>query len=87
MEGALRVFEGIDLQAAIQRLQPSLPEKPFTKRGRNRSEPLPSVSQHAACLVLEAIYLKARSLQTLGRITGIKLLHSCVCLSSCFLTE
>ncbi|KAI9125323.1 hypothetical protein K1719_003939 [Acacia pycnantha] len=69
VEGALRVFDGIDLQAAIQRLQPSLPEKPFTKKGCNRYEPPPSVSQHAASLVLEAIYLKARSLQTLGRLT------------------
>lgn len=71
MEGALRVFDGIDLQAAIQRLQPSLSEKPSTnKKGRTRTEPTPSVFQHAASLVLEAIYLKARSLQTLGRLTG-----------------
>ncbi|XP_054822926.1 protein NPG1-like [Prosopis cineraria] len=69
VEGALRVFDGIDLQAAIQRLQPSIPEKPLTKKGRIRTEPPPSVSQHAASLVLEAIYLKARSLQTLGRLT------------------
>ncbi|KAF7829138.1 protein NPG1 [Senna tora] len=53
VEGALRVFDGIDLQAAIQRLQPFISEKPSIKKG----------------LVLEAIYLKARSLQTLGRLT------------------
>ncbi|XP_022740244.1 protein NPG1 isoform X1 [Durio zibethinus] len=52
VEGALRVFDGIDLQAAIQRLQPS-----------------PAVSQHAASLVLEGVYLKAKSLQKLGRFT------------------
>ncbi|VVB03184.1 unnamed protein product [Arabis nemorensis] len=69
LEGALRVFEGIDLQAAIQRLQvPVPPEKPATKKNRPR-EPQQSVSQHAASLVLEAIYLKAKSLQILGRIT------------------
>ncbi|CAE6046430.1 unnamed protein product [Arabidopsis arenosa] len=69
LEGALRVFEGIDLQAAIQRLQVSVPpEKPSTKKNRPR-EPQQSVSQHAANLVLEAIYLKAKSLQKLGRIT------------------
>lgn len=73
MEGAFRVFDGIDLQAAIQRLQLSLSEKPPTKKGRTRTEPPSSVSQHAASLVLEAIYLKARSLQTLGRLTGIEL--------------
>ncbi|EOX93049.1 Tetratricopeptide repeat (TPR)-containing protein isoform 3 [Theobroma cacao] len=52
VEGALRVFDGIDLQAAIQRLQPST-----------------AVSQHAASLVLEGVYLKAKSLQKLGRFT------------------
>lgn len=69
VEGALRVFDGIDLQAAIQRLQPSLAEKPPSKKGRNRTESQHAVSQHAASLVLEAIYLKAKSLQKLGRLT------------------
>lgn len=69
VEGALRVFEGIDLQAAIQRLQPSLAEKVHSRRGRSHSESLHAVSQHAAGLVLEAIYLKAKSLQKLGRLS------------------
>lgn len=75
VEGALRVFDGIDLQAAIQRLQPSLSEKPPSRKGRSRSESLHAVSQHAACLVLEAIYLKAKSLQKLGRLTGMKMFY------------
>lgn len=74
MEGALRVFDGIDLQAAIQRLQPSVSERLHPRKGRSRTESHNTVSQHAASLVLEAIYLKARSLQKLGRLTGIKLL-------------
>ncbi|KAK3183953.1 hypothetical protein Dsin_031239 [Dipteronia sinensis] len=69
LEGALRVFDGIDLQAAIQRLQPSLSEKPSSKKGRTKSDVPASASQHAASLVLEAIYLKAKSLQKLGRLT------------------
>ncbi|RWW59392.1 hypothetical protein BHE74_00033670 [Ensete ventricosum] len=69
IEAALRVFDGIDLQAAIQRLQPS-PEKPPSRRSRLRSESIHSVSQHAASLVLEAIYLKSMSLQKLGKATG-----------------
>ncbi|KAM3714287.1 hypothetical protein ACB098_01G323000 [Castanea mollissima] len=75
VEGALRVFEGIDLQAAIQRLQPSLAEKPSSRRGRFRTESLHAVSQHAASLVLEAIYLKAKSLQKLGRVSEAA--HEC----------
>lgn len=70
VEGALRVFDGIDLQAAIQRMQPSVTEKQPSKKGRTRSiESVPGVSQHAAGLVLEAVYLKAKSLQKLGRLT------------------
>ena len=75
VEGALRVFDGIDLQAAIQRLQPSLSERlHVSRKGRSRTESPNTVSQHDASLVLEAIYLKAKSLQKLGRLTGTKLL-------------
>lgn len=63
------MFDGIDLQAAIQRLQP-FAEKTPPKRGRARPESQHAVSQHAANLVLEAIYLKVKSLQKLGRVTG-----------------
>ncbi|KAF8391028.1 hypothetical protein HHK36_023328 [Tetracentron sinense] len=69
VEGALRVFDGIDLQAAIQRLQPSFTEKRPSRRSRSRTESLHTVSQHAVSLVLEAIYLKAKSLEKLGRVT------------------
>ncbi|KAL3829881.1 hypothetical protein ACJIZ3_018683 [Penstemon smallii] len=69
VEGALRVFDGIDLQAAIQRMQHSLGDKQTSKKGRARSESTHAVSQHATNLVLEAIYLKAKSLQKLGKLT------------------
>ncbi|CAN6701642.1 unnamed protein product [Malus baccata var. baccata] len=68
LEGALRVFDGIDLQAAIERLQPNLAEKTPSKKGRSRSDSQHTVPQHAATLVLDAIYLKAKSLQKLGRL-------------------
>ncbi|KAG5563678.1 hypothetical protein RHGRI_000020 [Rhododendron griersonianum] len=70
LEGALRVFDGIDLQAAIQRLQP-IAEKLPSKKGRPRTESMHTISQHAASLVLEAIYLKAKSLQKLGRCKSV----------------
>ncbi|KAK1384076.1 O-linked n-acetylglucosamine transferase, ogt [Heracleum sosnowskyi] len=69
VEGALRVFDGIDLQAAIQRMQSSITEKIPSKKGRSRGEPMLAVPQNAAGLVLEAVYLKAKSLQKLGRLT------------------
>jgi len=72
VEAALRVFDGIDLQAAIQRFQPSLSEKPLSKRNNKlRSDSSNSGSQHAASLVLEAIYLKSMSLQKLGKAMGM----------------
>jgi hypothetical protein len=71
VEGALRVFDGIDLHAAIQRLQHSFSEKSPAKKGRTRTESPSSVSHHAASLVLEAIYLKAKSQQKLGKFAGI----------------
>jgi len=70
VEVALRVFDGIDLQAAIQQFQPSLSKTP-SKKGRTKSELPSSVSQNnPASLVLEAIYFKSPSLQKLGKSTG-----------------
>lgn len=78
IEAALRVFDGIDLQAAIHRLQSSPADKLSPRKTRHCSELRHSASQHAASLVLEAIYLKARSLQKLGRASGKDcLLSSC----------
>lgn len=70
IEAALRVFDGIDLQTAIHRLKSSLADKPSPRKSRHHSELQHSTSQHAARLVLEAIYLKAKSLQILGRSFG-----------------
>ncbi|KAL6635334.1 hypothetical protein ACP70R_028005 [Stipagrostis hirtigluma subsp. patula] len=71
VEVALRVFDGIDLQAAIQQFQPSLSDKTPSKKGRTKSEIPTSTpqNQNPAFLVLEAIYLKSLSLQKLGKCT------------------
>lgn len=66
VENALRVFEGIDLQAAIERFQPSDLDKQATKK--DRPDSVHAVPQHAANVVLEAMYLKVKSLQKLGRL-------------------
>jgi len=75
VEVALRVFDGIDLQAAIQQFQTSLSDKTPSKKGRTKSEVPSSVPQNnPASLVLEAIiYLKSLSLQKLGKSTGTDL--------------
>ncbi|KAL7590125.1 protein NPG1 [Lactuca sativa] len=61
VEAALGVFEGIDLEDAIQRLQSCSTEKIHKKSGL-------SGPHLGANLVLEAIYLKTKSLQKLNRI-------------------
>ncbi|KAJ0636853.1 putative tetratricopeptide-like helical domain superfamily, protein NPG1 [Helianthus annuus] len=61
VEAALRVFEGIDIEAAIHHLQ----SISTTKKSHTHSESGP---QQGANLVLEAIYLKTKSLQKLNRI-------------------
>nr|AAP85535.1 calmodulin-binding protein [Oryza sativa Indica Group] len=66
VEAALCVFDGKDLQAAIQRFQPSLTDKTTSKKGQTKSE---SGIESPATLVLEAIYLKSLSLQKLGKST------------------
>ncbi|RRT74561.1 hypothetical protein B296_00032211 [Ensete ventricosum] len=66
-ESSLR--EGLSLN--YERIQPSVPEKPNSRRGRSRGDSIHMVSQRAASLVLEAIYLKSMSLRKLGKATEL----------------
>lgn len=75
IESALRVFNGIDLQAAIQKIQPSEKQQP-SKKGRSRIESGPS--QHPATPLLEGVYIKAKCLQKLEKTRGMKLSQMCV---------
>lgn len=74
VESALRIINGADLQAAIQKIPPT--EKQPPKKGRPRSESGPS--QHPATLLLEGRYIKAKCLQKLGKTRGTKLSQMCV---------
>lgn len=67
IEAALRVFHRVDLQAAIERLQVTPSEKVNSRRARSHNESLNANMQPGANLVLEALYLKASSLQKLGK--------------------
>ncbi|XP_002969261.2 protein NPG1 [Selaginella moellendorffii] len=68
VEAALQVFDGIDITTIVPRMRHSLAERGRHRRGRSRTESGQSISLHAASLLLEAIYLKAKSLQKLGRL-------------------
>lgn len=73
IESALRVFGGIDLHAATQKIQPSVSDKQPSKKGRSRIESGQSTSPHPVTLLLEGIYIKAKCLQKLEKIRGTKL--------------
>ena len=70
IEAALHVFEGIDVAAVISKIKATLSRRCEQNRRRSQSDASPSMSMHAVTLLLEAIFLKAKSLQGLGRFKG-----------------
>ncbi|CAB81448.1 putative protein [Arabidopsis thaliana] len=72
IEAALRVFEGIDINGITVKMKTALTVREDRKH-RRRSKggfstaPSPAMSKHAVSLLFEAIFLKAKSLQRLGR--------------------
>lgn len=70
IEAALHVFEGIDIAAATPKMKIALAlANRKGERHKRRSQNLssPPMSVHAISLLLEAIFLKAKCLQGLGR--------------------
>jgi hypothetical protein len=71
IEAALHVFEGIDIAAVIPKMKMSISKRCESDNKRcPQSDSVPSMSIHAVSLLLEAVFLKAKSLQTLGRFQG-----------------
>lgn len=71
IEAALHVFEGIDISAVTSKMKVTLSRRCEQNRRRSESEAAPAMSMHAISLLLEAIFLKAKSLQHLGRFGGM----------------
>ncbi|XP_059650849.1 protein NPGR2-like isoform X2 [Cornus florida] len=67
IEAALRVFEGIDIAAVTPKMKISICRRCELPRRHSQSDATPPMSMHAVSLLFEAIFLKAKSLQTLGR--------------------
>lgn len=72
-DAALQVFQGIDIRTLTPRMTKAIVERTRQRKGRSKSENLraPAMSMHSVSLLLEAILLKARSLEELGRIKGM----------------
>ncbi|KAJ6403599.1 hypothetical protein OIU84_011921 [Salix udensis] len=67
VEAALHVFEGINIAAVTPRMKATLAKRREHHKKRSQSFSTPPMSIHAASLLMEAILLKAKSLQHLGR--------------------
>ncbi|EEF33550.1 protein NPGR2 [Ricinus communis] len=67
IEAALHVFEGIDIAAVTSKMKVSLSRRCEQNRRRSQSDAVQPMSMHAISLLLEAIFLKVKSLQGLGR--------------------
>ncbi|XP_047981457.1 protein NPGR2-like [Salvia hispanica] len=67
IEAALHVFEGIDIAAITPKIKITLSVKGDTRRRRSQNYAAPPMSIHAISLLFEAVFLKAKSLQALGR--------------------
>lgn len=70
IEAALHVFEGINIAAVTPRMKVTLAKRQEHHKRHSQSFATPSMSIHAASLLMEAIFLKAKSLQHLGRFRG-----------------
>nr|POE46584.1 protein npgr2 [Quercus suber] len=67
IEAALHVFEGIDIAAVTPKMKVSISRRCEYNRRHSQSDAAPLMSMHAVSLLIEAIFLKAKSCQGLGR--------------------
>ncbi|EXB46747.1 Tetratricopeptide repeat protein 7B [Morus notabilis] len=67
IEAALHVFEGIDIAAVTPKIRVAISRRCEQNRRRSQSDAAPPMSMHAVSLLLEAVFLKSKSLQGLAR--------------------
>lgn len=67
IEAALHVFEGIDIAAVTPKMKITLARRREPPRKHSQNYASLPMSLHAVSLLLEAIFLKAKSLEALGR--------------------
>lgn len=67
IEAALQVFQGIDVTALSPKIKLTLSRIRDHRRRHSEGDPAPPLSIRAVSLVFEAMFLKAKSLQSLGK--------------------
>lgn len=71
IQAALHVFDGIDIAAVIPKVKPAISKRVEHRKRRSSMESgAPPMSIHAISLLFEAIFLKSKCLQILGRYKG-----------------
>lgn len=74
-DGALQVFQGIDTRGLRPRMVKAIAERTRPRKARVKGENMPVnvnvMSKHSVSLLLEAMLLKSKSLERLGRVEGI----------------
>ncbi|KAL4273027.1 hypothetical protein GQ457_13G020460 [Hibiscus cannabinus] len=67
-DAALQVFQGIDIKGLTPRMTRAIVERTRQRKPRSKGDIIPSsvMSMHSVSLLLEAILLKAKSLEELG---------------------
>ncbi|KAF4368658.1 hypothetical protein CsatB_007425 [Cannabis sativa] len=68
-DAALQVFQGIDIKNLTPRMTKAIVERTRQRKPRSKGDVVPAgiMSMHSVSLLVEAILLKARSLEELGR--------------------
>lgn len=84
---ALHVFEGIDIGVVTPKIKLALSRNRERRKKHSHNHAEPEMSIHAVGLLLEALFLKAKSLQVLERFKGSFV--DCLILSFaiCFLVQ
>ncbi|XP_021763273.1 protein NPGR2-like [Chenopodium quinoa] len=67
IEQAVQVFEGINVTSVTPKIKLTLARIRDRPKRRSQSDPAPPMSLHAVNLLFEAMLLKAKSLQSLGK--------------------
>lgn len=70
IEAALRIFERINIGAVTSKIKISLAKSRERHKKHSRYYATPPMSIYTAGLLLEAIFLKAKCLQIVGRFEG-----------------
>lgn len=72
-DAALQVFQGIDIARLNPKMVKAIAERSSPRKSRSRGESslVHAMSMHSVSLLLEAVLLKSKCLEELGRVKGI----------------